>query len=198
MTENTKPRWESYADEVIGQDSPELAAAVEQYAKNRWEGKSSTETEETLARLKEENSASVDEFKFVKESEYADIGPRMGRILSYADFINILRDKCHLKCFYREMSKNQKLALWVHKDYMTTPELACWVQRPYMIEFEVMRFDDKGVPLDSKYRGWRTCLLQMRMKGMLTEEQINKAFGRACGPASARYNAMLQELRKNS
>jgi hypothetical protein len=37
----------------------------------------------------------------------------------------------------------------------------------------------------------------MRMKEMLTEDQINKAFGHATGPASSRYNQVMQSVRKN-
>ena len=197
MTETKKARWETYADELIGKDTPEMEAAVAEYAKNRHEGTSS-ETEETLAELKEENSAMVKEFQWITPEEYADIGPRIGRIYSYEQFINLLRDKCKLKCFYREMGNSQKLALWVQKNECTEPELACWVQRPYMIEYEVVKFDDKNLPLDSRYRGWRTCLLEMCMKKMLTEEKINKVFGRAHGPASVRYNRTLHSIRKNA
>lgn len=198
MTNNDTPaRWQQYADEIVGKDTPEMEAAVAEYAKHRHEG-STAQNEEELARWKEGNAAIASQYQWVKPEEYADMGPRIGRILTYDQFINILREKCKLTCFYREMGHDQKLALWVQKDGMTVPEVACWVQRPYLIEYEVMRFDDKNVPLDSKYRGWRTCLLQMRMKGMLTEKQINKAFGPASGPASERYNSTMHSLRKNS
>jgi hypothetical protein len=188
--------WETYGDEIIGKDSPELDAAVAEYSKHR-HVKSSQQNEELLAEWKEGNAQSAKEYQWVKPEEYADLGPRKGRILSYEQFINILRDKCKLTCFYREMGHPQKLALWVQKDGTVQPELAGWCQRPFMIEYEVVRFDERGIPLDSRYRGWRSVLLQMRMKEMLTEDQINKAFGRAIGPASRRYNQVMQSVRKN-
>lgn len=192
----TKARWETYDDEILGKDTPEMEAAMDAYARNRHET-SSEQNKEELARWKEGNAGIAAQYQWVKPEEYADMGPRIGRIYSYDQFINILRDKCKLTCFYREMGHPQKLALWVQKDGMSEPQVACWVHRPYMIEYEVMRFDDKGVPLDSRYRGWRTCLLQMRMKEMLTEEKINKAFGPATGPASERYNSTMKSLRNN-
>lgn len=194
--EKERAPWETYEDEIIGKDSPELEKAVEEYSKNR-HAKTSSQNEEELARWKEGNAEIAKEYQWVKPEEYADLGPRIGRIYTYQEFISILRNKCKLNCFYREMGHPQKIALWVQRDERTEPEVACWVQRPQMIEYEVMRFDDKGVPLDSKHRGWRTCLLQMRLKGLLTEEKINKTFGPATGPASSRYNQTMQSVRKN-
>jgi hypothetical protein len=191
-----KARWESYAEEIMGKDSAEMEAAVAEYARNRHES-SSTQNKEELARWEEGNRELAKEYQWVKPEEYADEDARLGRILSYSEFISILRNKCGLQCFYREMGSPQKIALWVHKNYMTEAKVACWCQRPYMREWEVVRFDEKGVPLDSKFRGWRTCLLDLRLKEMLTEEQINKAFGSPTGKVAARYNQVMQSVRKN-
>lgn len=189
-------KWfDTYADDVVGQDTPEMQRAIEQYALNRHEH-GSAETEETLARMREENYNSVSEFRFLDPSEYAELGPRIGQVYSHDEFISKLR-KIGLTCFYREMGHDQKLALWVQKDGMTEPQVAGWVQRPFMIEYEVVAFDDKGLPTGSKHRGWRSVLLQMRMKEMITEAQINKHFGQASGPASARYLSTMQSLRNN-
>lgn len=193
---NDKPRWMSYGDEILGKDSAEMEKAVEEYAKNRHDT-SSSENKEELARWEEGNRELAKEYQWVKPEEYEDGEVRIGRVLSYTEFINILREKCKLKCFYREMGHSQKLALWVHKDYMTEAKSAGWVQRPYMQEWEVISFDNKGVPLDSRFRGWRTCLLNLRLKEMLTEEQIIKAFGRPTGSVAARYNSVMQSVRKN-
>jgi hypothetical protein len=187
--------WLDYDKAVVGEDTPEMQKAIEAYALHRHEG-SSAENEETLARMREENYNSVSEFRFLDPSEYKDLGPRIGQIYGYDEFISKLR-KIGIKCFYREMGHPQKLALWVQKNSMTEPQVACWVQRPFMIEYEQVAFDDKGLPTGSKHRGWRSCLLQMRMKELITEEQINKHFGRASGPASARYLSTMQSLRNN-
>lgn len=191
--------WEDYSEAVIGKDDPKLEAAVEEYSRKRHDAPSSAQNDEELARWREGNAEIAKEYQWVTPEEYADIGPRIGRILSYSEFITILRNKCGLKCFYREMGHPQKIALWAFKPEREfgEPEVVGWVQRPYQIEYEVMRFDDKGVPLDSRFRGWRTTLLALRLKGFLSEEKINKAFGRAEGPASGRYNSIMQSVRKN-
>ena len=190
-----KAPWEDYGSSLIGEDTPEMEKAIKEYAMNR-HTHSSQQTEEELARWKEGNYAAVSEYRFLDPAEYAEFGPRIGTIYGHDEFINKLR-KIGLTCFYREMGHDQKLALWVQKDGMTEPQVACWIQRPFMIEYEVPSFDDKGLPTGTRYRGWRSCLLQMRMKEMITEDQINKHFGRACGPASGRYLSTMQSLRNN-
>jgi hypothetical protein len=192
----TKARWETYEDEIVGRDTPEMQAAVAEYAKNRHEGSSQQNSEE-LARWKEGNAEIAKQYQWVHPSEYADEPARIGKILSRDELINTLRNKCKLKCFYREMGHPQKLALWVYKDG-TEPEVGCWVQSPYMPEFSIIRFDDHGVPLDEKMRGWRTVLMQLALKKFLKETTINKVFGRANGPASEKYNAFMHSLRQNS
>ena len=191
-------RWfDTYSDDIVGKDTPEMQRAVEQYALNR-HVRSSAQNEEELARWKEENYAIASEYRFLDPAEYKDIKPRIGRIISYDQFIGILRNDCGLKCFYREMGHPQKLALWVQKDSLSSEAVcACWTQRPFMVEYEVPAFDDKDLPTGTRFRGWRTCLLQMRMKELLTEERINKVFGHARGPASGRYLRTMQSLRNN-
>ncbi len=191
----TRPRWETYADEIVGKDDPVLAKEVEEYSKKRHDGPSSQQNQEELARWKEGNWQVAKEYRFIDPADYAEFEPRKGRILNYEQFITILRDKCKLKCFYREMGHDQKLALWGFIKGETEPIMGSWVQRPYMIEFEIPHFDDKGVVLDTKYRGWRTCLMDLRRKNLLTEEMITKVFGRAHGPASGRYNSFMQDMR---
>ena len=187
-------KWfDTYADDVVGKDTPEMERAIEQYALNR-HATSSSENEETLARMQEENYEAVSEYRFLDPAEYAELGPRIGRIYGYDEFITKLR-KIGLNCFYREMGHAQKLALWVYKKDTDDAKVACWIQRPFMVEYEQPSFDSKGLATGTKYRGWRTCLLQMRMKHMITEDQINKHFGRATGPAAARYLKTMQSLR---
>lgn len=190
-------RWfDTYADDIVGKDTPEMSKAIDEYAKRRHE-RTSAQNEDELCRWKEENDNISREYQWVKPEEYADIAPRIGRIMHYTELINTLRSKCGLRCFYRDMGHPQKIALWVQRNAGQEPELGCWTQAPYCTEFSVMRFDDHGVPLDERYRGWRTVLMQLALKGMLKESVINKVFGRANGPASEKYNHFMYDLRKN-
>jgi hypothetical protein len=185
--------WEDYGRTLVGQDDAQMEEAVRQYAQNRHES-TSEETKEELARRQEENSEIAREYQWVHPSEYADRGPRIGKILHSSKLISILR-AMGLKCWYRAHPQAQKLTLLVMD--RGTRQVGCWVQGGYMPEFSIMRFDDHGVPLDEAFRGWRTVLMQLSLKKLISERKINEVFGPARGPASTRYNKFMGSLRTN-
>lgn len=188
--------WETYGQEMTEKLPKKLAEEVEEYAKRRYDVKSSNQNLEELARQREMSKNMVKHHQFLTPDEYADIGPRIGRIMHHAVFIHKLRTECHLNCWYTQHVHSQKATLVVNRRGEER-EVACWIQQGFMIEYEVVRFDHNDLPVDSKRRGWRTCLIQMIQKGMLTEEQVNRVFGKATGPVSKRYNSTLYELRNN-
>lgn len=185
--------WEDYGQKLVGQDDEAMRRAVAMYAQNRHES-TSEQTKEELARRKEENDYKAREYQWVKPSEYADHGPRMGRIMHSSKLITILR-AMGLKCWYRQHPQAQKLTLLVLE--RGARNVGCWVQGGYMPEFSIMRFDEHGVPLDEAYRGWRTVLMQLALKGLISERKINEVFGHARGPAATRYEKFMGSLRTN-
>jgi hypothetical protein len=70
------------------------------------------------------------------------------------------------------------------------------LQEPYGPEWSIMRFNDHGVASREKFRGWRTALLVLITAGVLTEEEVDRAFGPAVGEAGAWYRQQLQILRR--
>lgn len=198
MTEQKKARWESYADEVVGADTPEMQAAVDEYAKHRYEGKSSTETEEKLAELREENTAMVSEYRWLHLSEYANEGPRIGRIIHSSKFITILRKELGLHCWYTAHPLPGRLTLLVSRNGSQPREVGCWLQGGFMTEYSVANFDSHDLPTNEKYRGYRTVLMQLALKGFLLEKDIRRVFGPARGPAQSRYNIFMFSLRTNN
>lgn len=190
------PPWESYSKEMTEHMSKELAEKVEDYAKRIQDVKPSNQNLEELARQRELSKASVKKHQFLTPEEYEDIGPRIGRVMHSAVFINKLRTECHLNCWYTQHPHHDKAVLIVNRRGEIR-EIGCWVQQGFMIEFEVVRFDRNGLPVNSRRRGWRTCLLQMIQKKMLTEDQVDKVFGKAIGPVAKRYNSTLYDLRNN-
>lgn len=186
--------WETYDREMAIEMSPEVEAAMEELGK-RYHDKSSAQNEEELARWKEQNSDEKDEYKWCTEDEYHDIQMRFGRILHHAELITMLR-KAGVKCWYRQHPQEDKITLVIMKgDGMLPPEVGCWLKHGYMPEYSVMGFDEHGVPLAERYRGWRTCLLQLIMKKAITEEKAHKVFGRAERGCAERYNSILYGLR---
>jgi len=71
------------------------------------------------------------------------------------------------------------------------------MQYPCGPEWSVMRFDQWDVPINEAYRGWRTALLHLIMKDVLTEEEVDRAFGPVVlNAASELYRQHLQSHRK--
>lgn len=81
MNEQPSGRWfDTYATDTVGVDDAKLEAEIAEYAKRRHET-SSEESREELARWKEGNDEIAKEYQWVHPSEYADRGPRIGKIL---------------------------------------------------------------------------------------------------------------------
>lgn len=71
-----------------------------------------------------------------------------------------------------------------------------WLQYPCGPEWSLMYFDEWNVPISERYRGWRTALLQMILKNVITEEEVDRAFGPVVlNPASELYRQQLQSYR---
>jgi hypothetical protein len=190
-----KAPWETYDEQMTEKLDPRLEAAVEEYSQHRHD-KSSAQNEEELARWKEGNDAGAKEYQWCTPEEYADIQARFGRIIHSSELIATLRTKCKVKCWYREHPQPDKVTLVIQQgDGILPPEVGCWVQKGFMPEYTVMGFDDHGIPLAEKYRGWRTVLLQLILKGVLTEEKAHRIFGAAERSCAERYNSILWGFR---
>ena len=194
--QGTRNRDESPDKSYMVEDqlTPEMEAAIAEYASNVHDD-SSNQTKEELCRWKEGNEEVAKEYQWCTPEEYADIQMRFGRIMSHDQLITKLRDECKLKVSYRMHPHADKLVLLHSKDGMTKPEMACWVQRGWMPEYTIMGFDDHGVPMAEKYRGWRTVLLQLILKELLTEKVAHKVFGEANLPCAEKYNMILHSIR---
>jgi hypothetical protein len=185
--------WESYNATFEEKLDPKLEEEIKRYSEKRHE-KSSQQNEEELCRQREINNELSKQYRWVSPEEYKDEGPRIGHILHSSELIRLLRNKCNLQCWYRQHPQSRKITLIVKRDYFD-PEVGCWVQEGFMPEYTIMGFDEHGVPLAEKYRGWRTCILQLILKGYISEYKANKVFGYASGPVSDRYLKTLYSFR---
>jgi hypothetical protein len=179
--------WETYNASFEENIDPKLEAEIQDYASRRHE-KTSNQNHEEYCRQFEMNEELSKQYQWLHPNEYAHVAPRIGRIMNHAEFINILRNKCGVKCWYREHPQPDKLALY-YSDWSASlvPQYTCWVMYGYAPEYSVMNFDRYGVPLAERYRGWRTPLLNLILQGIISEEMAEKHFGRASGPASDRF-----------
>lgn len=192
-----KAPWETYQAEMTERLTPQLEKAVAEYAEKRYDVKPSNQNLEELAEQKELSNSMSKEYQFMSPEEYADTGARIGRVMDHATFISILRGT-GLACHYRQHVHLDKVVLWAQPPRAPGAdfEKVCWVQYGQMPELSIMNFDEHGVPLAERRRGWRTCLLQTVLGGYLTEEAAIKAYGRPKESEQFhRYNAMLQSFR---
>lgn len=188
------PPWMSYAASFEEKLDSTLEEEIKKYSEHQHE-KSSSQNEEELCRQKEINDDLSKQYQWVHPDEYKDEGARIGKIIHSSQLINIFRNQFGLKCWYRDHLQPRKITLMVQRKESLKPEVACWVQQGFMPEYTIMRFDSHHVPLDEKFRGWRTVVLQLILKDIITEEQVNKYLGQAVGDVSERYNSLLYEWR---
>jgi hypothetical protein len=194
--QQTANPWDTYGNEMKTVMSPEVAAAVAEYAERQYDYDStSNQNKEALAEEKELSDAVASQYQWVTPEEYADLEQRIGRVMSHAEFITLLR-KAGVICHYLAHPHPDKARLMVAKDVNSEATLACWVQIGQMPELSIMNFDDHGAPLAERRRGWRTPLLQLILKGLISEAKANITFGRPKqSEAFHRYNAMLLAFR---
>lgn len=64
-------------------------------------------------------------------------------------------------------------------------------------EWSLMYFDEMDVPIRERYRGWRTPLLALIVNDVLTEDEVDRAFGPVSqNEASELYRETLQSYRE--
>lgn len=193
---NEDAPWMTYDTEMTEKLDANLAAAVAEYAERRYEDRqTSNQNKEALAEQREMSAETAKQYQWLTPEEYADQEQRIGRVMSHAEFITKLRDT-GMHCWYVQHPHADKAVLMFAKDGVAQPEVVCWSQVGMMPELSLMRFDDHGAPLNEQRRGWRTCLLQIILKGFLTEEKADATFGRPQqAQAFDRYNRTLQSFR---
>lgn len=188
--------WFSYEKEMQQKLSKELEEEVAEYAKHHYDpAQSSNQAKEELHKQREINQEIAKDYQWATPEEYEDIEQRIGRVMHHAVFISLLR-KAGVTCWYTQHPHIQKAVLIV-PGKTGEPEVAAWVQQGFMPELSIMNFDDKGVPLDERRRGWRTVALQLILKGIITEDKANEIFGKPKQTSAFdRYNSTLFEFRK--
>jgi hypothetical protein len=89
------------------------------------------------------------------------------------------------------------VSAWVIDNGVRVRKLVTTLQYPYGPEWSLMHFDAFDVPQSEKYRGWRTAMLQLILAGVLTEAEVDRAFGPVpLGPVSLLYRQYLYSHRQ--
>jgi hypothetical protein len=185
---------QSWNESLADNNSPALQAEIDEYA-TRYHDNTSNQNKEELARWQEQNQTLAKEYQWLEPSEYADAGARVGTVMHSSEFINKLR-KAGVKCWYKTHAMPRMVTLIIQRNSLPT-EVGCWVQLGFMPELSIMSFDEHNIPLAEKYRGWRTCTLQLILKGAISEKKADEVFGKPKQtPAFSRYNETLFQFRR--
>ena len=89
------------------------------------------------------------------------------------------------------------VSAWMTEDGRHVPRCITSLQWDCGPEWSLMHFDPLGVPTAERYRGWRTALLALITRDVLTEEEVNRAFGPVVeNEASELYRETLQTYRE--
>jgi hypothetical protein len=89
------------------------------------------------------------------------------------------------------------VSAWVYENGQKIRRCVTSLQDGCGPEWSVMRFKEYDVPVNEKYRGWRTAMLQLILAGVLTEDEVNRAFGPVVdNDASWFYRQSLEAFRR--
>jgi hypothetical protein len=89
------------------------------------------------------------------------------------------------------------VSAWVYENGQKIRRCVTSLQDGCGPEWSVMRFNEWNVPTTEKYRGWRTAMLHLILAGVLTETEVDRAFGPVVNnDASWFYRHALEGHRK--
>lgn len=163
-------------------------------------------TEEHTARLRETNNSSeaVKRQRWDHQDDYRDDRSRVGRVVASGDFL------AKIKQMVPQLYITDGRIIGDVAIFRTYPcpqphldgrdfEYLFYCPTGLLTEYSLYEFETaRDIPVREKLRGWRTVLLRLIRSGLLTEEQCDREFGRALGPASAVWYRRLYEYRNQA
>src|SRR6185437_10512202 len=139
------------------------------------------------------NSEAIKRQRRNHQDDYADDQARVGRTLHHSDVFSRLKKLIPAGLYITEgnVMGPQGPDWSVFRTYPGPQphlegrdfEYLFYVPFGVMPEYSQHEFNAQNVLVREKQRGWRTPLLRLIKKGMLTEEQCDQEFGAALGPA---------------
>ena len=133
---------------------------------------------ESFQQAKEESDAQVSGYKLEHQDILTNAPARKVNAIATRDFIQKLR-KAGVKCFSVDNGfPPQTVALWAIKPNSDKVIYVCYLQVPWQYEWSLLKIDRHGLPIGEDFRGWRTVLAQLILKGIVTEKKAHEVFGR--------------------
>lgn len=154
---------------------------------------------ESFQAAKEESDSQVSQYKMERQEILMNAKARKINAIGTRDFIDKLR-RNGVKCFTVDNGfPPQTIALWAIKPGTDRLVYVCYLQVPAMYEWSVLKVDRHGLPAGEDFRGWRTVLMQLIEKQILTEKRAHEIFGRPSdGETSIIYRESLWFFRNHA
>ncbi len=159
---------------------------------------------ETFAREKEISNEMVERYQMDDQVALTNRKARMVNTMPTDKFVEKLRSN-GIKCFtvyngYELPDKHplkKTIALWCIPPKQTSrARYICYLQVPAMYEWSVLALDRHNLPVGEAFRGWRTVIVELIKKEILTEFQAHEIFGYPSNnPVFSRYHETLWEIR---
>jgi hypothetical protein len=194
---DTDEPWKAYRD---------IDATNETFAKYyaggtpdwmKWPSDYKNFAREEFLKVREESEAMALEYQLEDQADLTNRAARMVNPMSTRDFIAKLRAN-GVKCFSVDNGfPPQTVALWCMPPRQNQrARYIAYMQIPAMYEWSVLKTDEYGKPMGEDFRGWRTVLMQLIEKEILTEVQAHQIFGHPSqNPVFSRYHQSLWEVR---
>jgi len=151
---------------------------------------------ESFAAEKEISDEMAEQYQIEDQADLTNEVARKVNPMSADEFIAKLR-KNGIKCFTVYNGLKGTVGLWcLPPKQVARARYVCYMQIPAMYEWSVLRVDRHNIPSGEKFRGWRTVLMELIKKEILTEYQAHKIFGHPSNNKTfRRYHRSLWELR---
>jgi hypothetical protein len=145
---------------------------------------------ESFQAAKEESDSQVAGYKMEHQDILTNAKARKVNAISTRDFIQKLRQN-GVKCFTVDNGfPPQTIALWAILPNTHKLQYICYLQVPAMYEWSILKVDRHGLPAGEDFRGWRTVLIQMITKKVLTETKAHQIFGK---PTDSEVSLLYRE-----
>lgn len=187
--------WES---EIKGKGLNEAQAAY--IASLPRDESKNNQTKELLAELYEENADTASNGRLpYREIMRRNEAARKGKVMHHLTFLKKLR-KLGIQCWYNSTPWEGIIGLRAIRPGFERQGLQfiCGVKLGLTTEYDIFHYDRYGVELNKKFIGWRSVIIQLIAKGIITESQAHSIFGiPGVNEASAIYRRELHNIRNN-
>lgn len=171
--QGTQEEWDS---EVTPKVSESIQKEIDSLP--RYDGTHDAQAQESLCEIKEVNAESVKNFKFRDQHILENERERQGQYMTHQQFIKILR-AAGVQCWYNQKPERGIIglrALAPGKESLGL-QYICGVKLGRTTEYDTFHYDERGLPLNKKTIGWRSVLIQLISRGILTERKAHQIFG---------------------